>query len=348
MNSALRIAVADDEQDVRDYYQRVLPRLGHQLVAVARTGRSWSSRAGRPCPDLVITDIKMPDMDGIEAAEEISREEPIPVILVSAYHRPQLFERARGDHILAYLVKPTKQADLEAAIAIAMQRFEQFQALRRTPPTGRQALEDRKVIERAKGLLMKRAGLDEEEAFRRLREAGPRPQPEARRRRPGHPHRRGAAGPVTHPAASHDAPRLPDDPTAGLHQELMELLEQLPEGPRATGHAGREGQDARQGGLVDWRLVLLRSIRVSIRALQSAIASTSIPRGSERCFRRYPCSSNVSTERRRTRRRRGTTPHIPGWRPRHRSGSPRGPSFGRERAGPAPAFSGNPCRHRGG
>ena len=169
MSSALRIAVADDEQDVRDYYQRVLPRLGHQLVVAARTGRDLVEQCRALRPDLIITDIKMPDMDGIEAAEEISREGPIPVILVSAYHRPQLFERARGDHILAYLVKPTKQADLEAAIAIAMQRFGQFQALRKEAAGGRQALEDRKVIERAKGLLMKQAAVDEEEAFRRLR-----------------------------------------------------------------------------------------------------------------------------------------------------------------------------------
>jgi two-component system, response regulator PdtaR len=169
MTTALRIAVADDELDVRDYYQRILPRLGHQVVAVARTGRELVEQCRALRPDLVITDIKMPDLDGIEAAEAISRDEPIPVILVSAYHRPQLFERAKGDHILAYLVKPTKQADLEAATAIAMQRFEQFRALRREAADQRQALEDRKVIERAKGQLVKQAGLDEDEAFRRLR-----------------------------------------------------------------------------------------------------------------------------------------------------------------------------------
>jgi two-component system, response regulator PdtaR len=169
MTRSLKIAVADDEADVRDYYQRVLPRLGHRLVASAANGAELVELCGAIRPDLITTDIKMPDMDGIEAAEAISREEPIPVILVSAYHRPQLFERARGDHILAYLVKPTKQADLEAAIAIAMQRFEQFQALHKEAAGGRQALEDRKAIERAKGLIMKQAGLDEEAAFQRLR-----------------------------------------------------------------------------------------------------------------------------------------------------------------------------------
>jgi response regulator NasT len=168
MTRSLRIAVADDELDVRDYYKKVLPRLGHQLVAVAQTGRELVESCRSTRPDLVIADIKMPDLDGIDAAAEICRDEPIPFILVSAYHHPRLFDRARGDHILAYLVKPTKQADLEAAIAIAVQRFEQFQALRQEAADGRQALADRKLIERAKGLLMKKTGLDEETAFLRL------------------------------------------------------------------------------------------------------------------------------------------------------------------------------------
>ena len=116
----------------------------------------------------MITDIKMPDMDGIDAASEIYRDHPVPVILVSAYHDAEFVSRAEGDHILAYLIKPIKQADLEPAIAIAMRRFEQFQALRREAADLRQALEDRKVIEKAKGVLMKKAALDENEAFRRM------------------------------------------------------------------------------------------------------------------------------------------------------------------------------------
>jgi response regulator NasT len=168
MTRTLRIAVADDEPDMQDYFRTILPRLGHAVVTIARTGRELVDHCRETHPDLVITDIKMPDMDGIDAAEEICRVEPIPFILVSAYHHPKLFERAKGDHILAYLVKPTKQADLEAAIAIAVQRFEQFQTLRQEAADHRQALADRKVIERAKGLLMKKVGLDEEQAFLRL------------------------------------------------------------------------------------------------------------------------------------------------------------------------------------
>jgi response regulator NasT len=168
MTRPLRIAVADDEEDMRDYFETILPLLGHQVVATASNGRALVESCRALKPDLVITDIKMPDMDGIDAAARIYRDAPIPVILVSAYHDAEFIRRAEADHILAYLVKPIKQADLEPAIAIAMRRFEQFQALRQEAADLRQALEDRKTIEKAKGVLMKKTGLDEHDAFRRL------------------------------------------------------------------------------------------------------------------------------------------------------------------------------------
>jgi len=166
--TSLRIAVADDEPDMREYFQKSLLRLGHKVVSVAQTGRELVEQCRAGQPDLVITDIKMPDMDGIEAAVQINRERPVPVILVSAYHDATLIERAEADHILGYLIKPIKQADLEPVIGLAMRRFEQFQALRKEAADLRQALEDRKTIERAKGVIMKRGQMDEQEAFRRL------------------------------------------------------------------------------------------------------------------------------------------------------------------------------------
>ena len=168
MSEPLRIAVADDEPDMRDYFRKILPRLGHQVVGAAKSGRELTELCLALHPDLVITDIKMPDMDGIDAATLIYQEWPVPVILVSAYHDTKLIERAEADHILGYLVKPIKQADLAPTIALAVRRFEQFQELSREASDLRQALEDRKAIERAKGLLMKEAGLDEHQAFQRL------------------------------------------------------------------------------------------------------------------------------------------------------------------------------------
>lgn len=168
MSQGLRIAVADDEPDMRDYYVRILPRLGHRVVGVASTGAELLEQCQSGKPDLVITDIKMPDMDGIEAAGQLYERQPVPVILVSAYHDPDLIRRAEVDHVMAYLVKPIKQADLGPVISLALRRFEQMQQLRKEAADLRQALEDRKIIERAKGVLMKRGSLDEPEAFRRL------------------------------------------------------------------------------------------------------------------------------------------------------------------------------------
>jgi two-component system, response regulator PdtaR len=168
MSRSLKIAVADDELDMRDYFQQILPLLGHEVIAVAQNGAELVELCARTRPDLVITDIKMPDMDGIEAATQISRSGPVPVILVSAYHDPEFIRRAEADHIMAYLIKPIKQSDLEPAIAIATRRFEQFQALHKEASDLKQALQDRKVIEKAKGILMKKTGLDEHDAFRRL------------------------------------------------------------------------------------------------------------------------------------------------------------------------------------
>ena len=168
MTQPLRIAVADDEPDMRDYFTKILPRLGHKIVGAASNGAELVELCRATHPDLVITDIKMPDMDGIDAAMRLYQEEPLPVILVSAYHDAALIRRAEADHVMGYLVKPLKQADLEPVIALAMRRFEQFRELRKEAADLRQALEDRKVIERAKGILMKKAGLDEQEAFRRL------------------------------------------------------------------------------------------------------------------------------------------------------------------------------------
>lgn len=168
MSHSLRIAVADDEPDMRDYFQQVLPRLGHSVVAAAQNGRELVEKCRATAPDLVITDIKMPELDGIDAAIQIYQDRPVPVILVSAHHDETLIERAESDHIMGYLVKPIKQIDLAPTIALAFHRFEQFKAMRQEANDLRQALADRKVIERAKGILMKKAGMPEADAFRRL------------------------------------------------------------------------------------------------------------------------------------------------------------------------------------
>jgi response regulator NasT len=167
----LRIVVADDEPDIQDYFRTFLPALGHRVVGVARTGTELVQQCRDTKPDLVITDIKMPDMDGIDAAAEVCRDRQLPVILVTAYQEPELLDRAGADHVLGYLVKPIKQTDLAPAITLAVRRFELIQSLRREAADLREALEDRKTVERAKGIVMKRLGVNEPEAYRRINHA---------------------------------------------------------------------------------------------------------------------------------------------------------------------------------
>lgn len=168
MTPALKIAVADDEVDMRDYFRAILPRLGHEVVCAAENGQQLVDFCLQSPPDLVITDIRMPLLDGIAASTAIYQTHPLPIILVSAFHDPELIQRAEDDHVLAYLVKPIKRADLETAIAIALARFEQFRKLQCETHTLREALEQRKLIERAKGLVMKQSGADEQTAYTRM------------------------------------------------------------------------------------------------------------------------------------------------------------------------------------
>jgi len=164
----LRILIADDESIRLLSLRKQLAALGHNVIAEASTGDEAVTLAGSTLPDLAILDIKMPVMDGIEAAEKITQARPIPIILLTAYDEAQLVERAAQANISAYLMKPVAEEDLLPAITLALARFRQFQALRQEVADLREALEARKTIERAKGILMRRLNLSEDEAFRRL------------------------------------------------------------------------------------------------------------------------------------------------------------------------------------
>ncbi len=165
---SLRVLIADDESIRLLSLRAQLQALGHKVVAEASNGQEAVVLAKAAQPDLAIMDIKMPVMDGIEAAERITQDRPIPIILLTAYSETQLVERAAQANISAYLMKPVAAEELLPAITLALTRFRQFQALRQEVDDLREALEARKIIERAKGILMRRLDLSEEEAFRRL------------------------------------------------------------------------------------------------------------------------------------------------------------------------------------
>jgi two-component system, response regulator PdtaR len=117
MTRALRIAVADDEPVVRDYFLRMLPRMGHQVVAAAATGSELVEKCRQHQPDLIIADIRMPDMDGDVAIQQICSDRPTPFILISAYSKPSFSPDNASPISRAYLTKPIKREDLEEAIA---------------------------------------------------------------------------------------------------------------------------------------------------------------------------------------------------------------------------------------
>jgi response regulator NasT len=164
----LRILIADDEAIRVMTLRTQLRALGFEVVAEATTGREAVELAARSEPDLAILDIRMPELDGIAAAREITAHRPIPVVLLTAYSEPELVERATEAGVFAYLVKPVSEEDLLPTILLARARFEEFRLLQQEVADLREALEARKVIERAKGILMKRLGISEAEAFRRM------------------------------------------------------------------------------------------------------------------------------------------------------------------------------------
>lgn len=164
----LRVAVADDDPDVCDVLQQMLGALGHEVAFHAATGRELVEQCQAQEVDLVMTDIRMPDMDGLDAAGVIYQNSPTPIILLSGHCDRALIDRAEENHVFAYLLKPVTRAQLEPAIALAIRRCDEFHALKQEADDLRQALSDRKLIERAKGLLMKHLSIDEQEAFRKL------------------------------------------------------------------------------------------------------------------------------------------------------------------------------------
>ena len=161
-----RVLVAEDEALIRLDLVEMLREEGYQVVGEAGDGEEAVKLAGDLRPDLVILDVKMPKMDGIEAASVIAKDRIAPVVILTAFSQRDLVERARDAGAMAYLVKPFAKRDLVPAVELAMSRFSELQALENEVASLTDRLETRKVIERAKGLLMSAQGLTEPEAFR--------------------------------------------------------------------------------------------------------------------------------------------------------------------------------------
>jgi response regulator NasT len=165
---SLKIVIADDEPIIRLDLKKTLENMGHQVVGEAGDGAKAVELARQLKPDILILDIKMPDLDGIDAAKIITTEGIAPVLLLTAYSQKDLVDRAKDAGVFAYLVKPFKEADLLPAIEIAISRYEEFMDLENEVTDLESKLETRKSVDRAKGILMDQYGLKEQEAFRRI------------------------------------------------------------------------------------------------------------------------------------------------------------------------------------
>ena len=167
----MRILIAEDETLIRLDLRQLLEAAGFEVCAEARDGEEAVTLARQEEPDLALLDVKMPRLDGIEAARRILGERPIPIVMVTAYGERELVARAIEAGVFGYLVKPFRETDLLPAIATAQARHEELSALRAEADSLAEALAARKAIERAKGLMMERDGLTVAEAFARLRKA---------------------------------------------------------------------------------------------------------------------------------------------------------------------------------
>ena len=161
----MRILVADDEPASAAGLKALLEILGHHVVGPARDGEEAVSLAARERPDLAILDIDMPRVSGLDAAARMGRGRPVPVILLSAHREPEYLDRAAALPVFNYLTKPCAPDTLIPAIRIARARFVEWQTLQGQVGELTQRMDDRKTIDRAKGILMRTRGLGEDEAY---------------------------------------------------------------------------------------------------------------------------------------------------------------------------------------
>jgi response regulator NasT len=167
----VKVLIAEDESLIRLDLRQLLERARLEVCAEARDGEEAVELAREHEPDIAVLDVKMPSLDGIEAARRLTAERPIPIVIISAYSEFALVHRAAEAGVYGYLAKPFREEDVIPALATARARFDELTATREHVVTLEEALAARKAIERAKGLLMAKQGLTEDAAFGRLRKA---------------------------------------------------------------------------------------------------------------------------------------------------------------------------------
>jgi response regulator NasT len=163
-----RIIIAEDDSVIRMDLREELQRQGYLVVGDVGDGQSAVNLTRELRPELVLMDIRMPELDGIEAARVLTSERLAPVVLLTGFSDDELIERAREAGVVAYVTKPLKQSDLKPVIEIALARFREFRSMETQAKSLEDQLATRKVVEKAKGVLMTKRGLSEQEAFRSI------------------------------------------------------------------------------------------------------------------------------------------------------------------------------------
>ena len=165
----MRVIVVDDEAVIRMGLRAMLEDAGHQVIGTAISGRSAVVLAEIEKPDLILMDIKMPEMDGLEAARQIMLKHPTPIVMLTAYSQRELVEQAKAASVFAYLVKPVKEEMLVPTLELAVIRFKQWKALRKESQDLQASLVARDLVEKAKRVLIEQEGLSEKAAFLKIR-----------------------------------------------------------------------------------------------------------------------------------------------------------------------------------
>ncbi|MBI5454683.1 MAG: response regulator [Deltaproteobacteria bacterium] len=163
-----RVLIAEDNSKTRLFLKNQLELLGYDVICAVSNGAAAVEKVAEMNPNLVIMDVKMPEMDGIDAAREITSRGPVPIILITGLSSDEVATKAIEAGVFAYLVKPVTKKQLEPAIKLAMARYSEFKSLKVEVDDLKDAIETRKLVERAKGILMKRCNISEEEAFKLL------------------------------------------------------------------------------------------------------------------------------------------------------------------------------------
>lgn len=168
--SATRVLIAEDNELVSLTLEEQLTTLGYSVVGVARTGAEAVRLCKQLDPDVIIMDMQMPEMGGDVAAQQIAKQHPTPVIMLTAYSDSDNIRKAESSGALAYLIKPVNPEELPPTIDVAIARFRDFQQLREKVDDLQETLESRKVIERAKGILMQRRSISGDDAYELMRQ----------------------------------------------------------------------------------------------------------------------------------------------------------------------------------